>query len=39
MANITSKYNLPTISNEGGLSGYLIQIKKFCKNASFPNKE
>ena len=29
MTNRTSNYNLPTISNEGGLSGYLIQIKKF----------
>ena len=29
MTNTTSNYNLPTISNEGGLSGYLIQIKKF----------
>ena len=25
----TSKYNLPAISNEGGLSEYLAQIKKF----------
>ena len=25
----TTKYNLPTISNEGGLSAYLAQIKKF----------
>ena len=25
----TTNYNLPTISNEGGLSAYLIQIKKF----------
>ena len=29
MTNITSGYNLPTLSNEGGLSGYLVQIKKF----------
>ena len=29
MTNTTSNYNSPTISNEGGLSGYLIQIKKF----------
>ena len=27
--NSTTKYNLPTISNEGGLSAYLAQIKKF----------
>ena len=27
--NSTTKYNLPTISNEGGLSVYLAQIKKF----------
>ncbi len=25
----TSKYNLPALSNEGGLSAYLAQIKKF----------
>ena len=25
----TTNYNLPTISNEGGLSAYLTQIKKF----------
>ena len=25
----TKKYNLPILSNEGGLSGYLAQIKKF----------
>ena len=25
----TSRYNLPSLSNEGGLSGYLVQIKKF----------
>jgi len=25
----TTKYNLPTLSNEGGLSAYLAQIKKF----------
>ena len=24
-----TKYNLPTLSNEGGLSAYLEQIKKF----------
>ena len=24
-----SNYNLPTLSNEGGLSQYLIRIKKF----------
>ena len=29
MSNNTLSYNLPTLSNEGGLSGYLIQIKKF----------
>ena len=29
MANVISNYNFPTLSNEGGLSGYLIQIKKF----------
>ncbi len=27
--NTTSSYNLPTLSNEGGLSAYLAQIKKF----------
>jgi len=27
--NKTTNYNLPTISNEGGLSAYLSQIKKF----------
>ena len=25
----TSTYSLPNLSNEGGLSGYLVQIKKF----------
>ena len=25
----TTKYNLPVLSNEGGLAGYLAQIKKF----------
>ena len=25
----TTSYNLPTLSNEGGLSAYLAQIKKF----------
>ena len=29
MGNNTLSYNLPILSNEGGLSGYLIQIKKF----------
>ena len=29
MTSITSNYNLPTLSGEGGLSQYLIQIKKF----------
>ena len=29
MSNNTLSYNLPTLSNEGGLSSYLIQIKKF----------
>ena len=29
MSNNTLSYNLPILSNEGGLSGYLIQIKKF----------
>tara|TARA_Y100000590_G_scaffold239129_1_gene268955 strand:+ start:6735 stop:7628 length:894 start_codon:yes stop_codon:yes gene_type:complete len=28
MSNVTN-YNLPTLSNEGGLSAYLAQIKKF----------
>ena len=27
--NKTTNYNLPTLSNEGGLSAYLTQIKKF----------
>ena len=27
--NKTANYNLPTLSNEGGLSAYLTQIKKF----------
>ncbi len=27
--NTTSRYNLPALSNEGGLSAYLAQIKKF----------
>ncbi len=27
--NTTTKYNLPALSNEGGLSSYLTQIKKF----------
>jgi len=27
--NTTTNYNLPTLSNEGGLSAYLMQIKKF----------
>ena len=27
--NTTSKYNLPVLSSEGGLSAYLAQIKKF----------
>ena len=27
--NATTNYNLPTLSNEGGLSAYLAQIKKF----------
>ena len=27
--NAATNYNLPTLSNEGGLSGYLAQIKKF----------
>ena len=25
----TTSYNLPALSNEGGLSAYLAQIKKF----------
>ncbi len=29
MNTTTKKYNLPSISNEGGLSAYLSQIKKF----------
>ena len=29
MTSITSNYNLPILSGEGGLSEYLIQIKKF----------
>ena len=29
MTSITSNYNLPILSGEGGLSDYLIQIKKF----------
>ena len=29
MTSITSNYNLPILSGEGGLSHYLIQIKKF----------
>ena len=29
MISITSNYNLPILSGEGGLSEYLIQIKKF----------
>ena len=29
MTSITTNYNLPTLSGEGGLSEYLIQIKKF----------
>ena len=29
MNTTTKNYNLPTLSNEGGLSGYLAQIKKF----------
>ena len=29
MTTKTSTYNLPSLSNEGGLSGYLVQIKKF----------
>jgi len=29
MNTATKKYNLPSISNEGGLSAYLSQIKKF----------
>lgn len=27
--NKATNYNLPTLSNEGGLSAYLTQIKKF----------
>ncbi len=27
--NTTTSYNLPVLSNEGGLSAYLAQIKKF----------
>ena len=27
--NTATNYNLPTLSNEGGLTGYLAQIKKF----------
>ena len=27
--NASTNYNLPTLSNEGGLSTYLAQIKKF----------
>ena len=27
--NTRTNYNLPTLSNEGGLSVYLAQIKKF----------
>jgi len=29
MTTKTSTYSLPSLSNEGGLSGYLVQIKKF----------
>ena len=29
MITKTSTYSLPSLSNEGGLSGYLVQIKKF----------
>jgi RNA polymerase sigma-32 factor len=29
MTTKTSTYGLPSLSNEGGLSGYLVQIKKF----------
>ncbi len=29
MTSITTNYNFPTLSGEGGLSEYLIQIKKF----------
>ena len=29
MTTKTATYNLPSISNEGGLSNYLVQIKKF----------
>ena len=28
----TTTYKLPVLSNEGGLSAYLAQIKKFLKN-------
>ena len=29
MTTKTTAYNLPSISSDGGLSGYLVQIKKF----------
>ncbi len=29
MSTVTTNYNLPALSNEGGLSAYLAQIKKF----------
>ena len=29
MSKLTTKHNYPSLSNEGGLSKYLIQIKKF----------
>ena len=29
MTTKTATYNLPSLSNDGGLSGYLVQIKKF----------
>ena len=29
--NTTRDYKLPALSNEGGLSAYLAQIKKFIK--------
>ena len=29
MSSTTTKYNLPILSDEGGLSRYLVQIKKF----------
>ena len=29
MTTKTATYNLPSLSSEGGLSGYLVQIKKF----------